>query len=71
MATIQDIRPGTKSVSRKITVVEDRSEPLDKHSFTVRITELSKRLNYADEALSPKERFMRAVRRYNRLSKDR
>ncbi len=71
MATIQDIRPAAKTMVRKITVVEERSEPLDKQSFTARISELSSRLNYAEQALSRKERFMRAVRRYNRLSKDR
>jgi hypothetical protein len=65
---IQDIRPVKPSV-RKIRVIEEKSDPLDKHSFTVKINELSKRLNYSKEELSRKERFLRAVHRYNHFSK--
>lgn len=68
MKPIQDIRP-SKRVVRKITVVEEKTEPLDKHSFTLTINQLSPRLNYAKDELSRKERFLRAVHRYNRFMK--
>lgn len=61
---IQDIRKAPSVVSqKKITVTFVEDEPLDKASFTARVSELSNRLNYAKENLSAKERFLRAVRR--------
>jgi hypothetical protein len=65
--TLQGIkRPQPHKIT--VTTVEE-PETLDKHGFTARIEQLTDRLNYSKEYLTAKDRFLRAVRRYNRIGK--